>query len=630
MYNPITISPENGGQLVTRISPEKGGEAGYSVKTNWRRDVDDEVRREGWNDFDPKGEGSTFPGTGDVHFVHLVRNPDGRICVVVAEEDKLWRYAGLLDGAYWESGYAEDDGVEGDEYVQSVLDDWEIIGNGFHWAGDGTGLAHRWEAVNVNGYTIFNNGYDLPQVYRADWYYSKPMYEMREAGIAKVDTIAEFNGFLICGDISEIKSDVLVSILSGSDPYGPITDSSLYNRVRYRIIWSGFGEPSTWGLTLQGSIEGRIFTCDHKIRSLYAGREFLLVGAGIDGGSISAKVLTWQDVGSSTVVTFDTIASTDGDIYIQDNSAEAQFVGYADLQDDSSKILRILGLRDRLVVYKDTANMVGFYTGSADAPFEFQLSYTGRKTLYYRWSLAKVNDVHVYPGRDSFYTFDLTSREPVEVEAFERCQNLFYDNVSIGDSDFVFAGVNQLTKEVWFNVPDFGVLAYYYLRPSVSLIDQDFTAFGLIERPQLDIPTEATEIWWLLGGPGAVSLYGLYEGEESIYTRDGEEYDSIIESSPLDLDDQFNEKVMRAYTPILATDSEVTISLYWADSPRGTYTLIGTRSVGGDGDLVIPVHALGLYFKDKILATGESNVRLSNRTFEFDVIGSRSQPRLHR
>lgn len=145
--------------------------------------------------------------------------PNGEMAVIAGTPRNLYRYhasgtddyyaAGSMDGYYTPADYyvpdyflATDDPfyiAAGYYTAQNGL--WSVIGSGF----DENGA--RWEHVNINGWAIFNNGSDLPTTYRVEDDVVIPNYEMREAGVALVGNITEYNGILMCGDIAVLKPD---------------------------------------------------------------------------------------------------------------------------------------------------------------------------------------------------------------------------------------------------------------------------------------------------------------------------------------------------------------------------------------------------------------------------------------
>lgn len=210
-YIPVTVSVKQGGKLLTNMSSSEVGLANYVTKLTWRRiTVAEEARREGMDYFignQAKATGNQpFPNgvtEEEITLIHLGRRPNGQTAVIVGTQDKLWRFFANDTGEYIED---QDDYVAVD-YVADLTGDWILIGSGFSLDG------HRWEAVNLGGTTIFNNGVDLPQAYRLEWSEVQPLYELREAGIASVGTIAVHSSILLVGDVREMQEDTLETSL---------------------------------------------------------------------------------------------------------------------------------------------------------------------------------------------------------------------------------------------------------------------------------------------------------------------------------------------------------------------------------------------------------------------------------
>jgi len=200
LFKSVNYKPKDGGQLFTALSGELAGVTNYVEKQDWRRDLDVEVRREGHEYFNPgssSSAGEAFPGdTSAINLVHMTRRPNGDSALIVGTESALYRYTKLDDATYVESTY-----LSASDYFVNTNPNWIKIGSGFTNKANG---AKRWQAVNLNGYTVFNNGYDLPVVYRGEDHLAVPIYELREAGISTVGCIASYNGILMLGDITEI------------------------------------------------------------------------------------------------------------------------------------------------------------------------------------------------------------------------------------------------------------------------------------------------------------------------------------------------------------------------------------------------------------------------------------------
>ena len=149
-YKHITARPTDGGQLFTALSHEFAGPANYVQKLDWRRDLDQEVRREGYEYFSPSGtsdaSSNAFPSSSEINLIHMVRRPNGEVAIIVGTKTHLYRYQKSDDISYVPSDYIEAG------YFDTTPDSWITIGSGFSTNGN------RWQAVDLNGYTIFNNG----------------------------------------------------------------------------------------------------------------------------------------------------------------------------------------------------------------------------------------------------------------------------------------------------------------------------------------------------------------------------------------------------------------------------------------------------------------------------------------
>lgn len=199
-FKSALFKPKDGGQLFTAVSAESAGIANYVQKQDWRRELDVEVRREGHEYFNPAGASNSaeaFPAsTNAISLIHMARRPNGEVAIIVGTDTTLYRYKKLDTIAYVDSDYVS-------SYFDPSQDLWQTIGTAFTTRANG---AKRWQAVNLNGYVVLNNGIDLPVTYRVEDQEVQPIYELREAGVEKVGCIASYNGILVLGDITEIAS----------------------------------------------------------------------------------------------------------------------------------------------------------------------------------------------------------------------------------------------------------------------------------------------------------------------------------------------------------------------------------------------------------------------------------------
>jgi hypothetical protein len=190
------------------ISHENVGAANYTIKRNWRRKLDREIRSEGFAKFCPKLIGGIIPmpaTVDDITLSLMMRHPNGRTAIIVGTATTIWRYSGAEDPLYVAAGYADPD------YMDESAVAWRQIGSGFSQSGQ------RWEAELINGYLILNNGADLPMTYRLTDDTVEPIYELRELAIASVGCITQLNGILMCGDIRQIKDGKFEEIMSARE-----------------------------------------------------------------------------------------------------------------------------------------------------------------------------------------------------------------------------------------------------------------------------------------------------------------------------------------------------------------------------------------------------------------------------
>jgi hypothetical protein len=232
-YSPVFVTPAMGGRLMTGASSRITGLFNYTVKREFRRDLDRESRAEGHDYFWPNTTGSFASNPGDQPFpleggdsgpitlIHYAEREDGKTAVIVGTPTRLYRFFAMEGGDVYEASVGGGDPV----FVRTGPDspvfennpgEWITIGSGFNAS------AHRWEAKNINGWTIFNNGVDLPVSYHLNEMEVKPLYELREVGVARVGTIGKFSDILVTGDVSEIQTDEFEDLMrpSGVDPSG--------------------------------------------------------------------------------------------------------------------------------------------------------------------------------------------------------------------------------------------------------------------------------------------------------------------------------------------------------------------------------------------------------------------------
>lgn len=271
-YKNITIHPAQGGALVGTASDDVplsdarnflSASANYTEKLNFRREVDGELRREGWELFNVSGEHNALNTDEPIRGLHQFTGAKGVPIFIAIAGNKIYKLEAGQDRQFAidfttdqtgsglspnpVSEYATFDGQDAPEDIDYDPDYFDTNGNDFTWKeiyprdhasplahmdarqSDGTykdpfeGGAYRWEFVEIRNYLIINNGVDLPIVYHSDYGdRAYPLYGLRENGVVSVGTIASYQDRLFCGDLTRITAGQDEWFKNATDPYGPI------------------------------------------------------------------------------------------------------------------------------------------------------------------------------------------------------------------------------------------------------------------------------------------------------------------------------------------------------------------------------------------------------------------------
>ena len=309
-FKNITIHPSQGGQLVGSASDDiplsqaanfLTSSANYTQKVNFRRETDGELRREGWELFNPTGNDDALNTSTPIRGVYQFTGTDGTPTLVAISGNTLYRLSSgdrrfAIDSSDLLNPnplleYATVDGQDAPENIPYDPDYFSNDADDFTWSpiytfdshmdakeSDGTyktpleGGAYRWEFVEIRNHLIINNGVDLPIVYKNEWNYAVPIYSLRENGIVSVGTIAGFQDRLFCGDLTVLQVGIDDWFTHAVDPYGSIyaedgqPDSTLWSdgqvrsissqRFQYRMIYSAEGEPKLFNTGIIDSASG--------------------------------------------------------------------------------------------------------------------------------------------------------------------------------------------------------------------------------------------------------------------------------------------------------------------------------------------------------------------------------------
>lgn len=619
------------GSLCSDLSYDSISPKDWSRKDNWRRVLDCEVVREGWDYWRPNQSqpitNQKYTGvTGYVLAAEEIRNPAGNSAIVAVVDSTIRRFD-FATGA------------------------WVQIGSGFQTYASTGGAIRRWQIVQLNGAAVFNNGVDLPVYWRIGMASVLPIYELREKGVASVGRITEYSGFLMAADVTEVNAAYMTTLMNGASPYGlvpvPATNTS---RTQYRMVWSNASDALDWGATVNysGTSGSNAITLAWPMSSFFVGKTVTLIGGGPSGGNLVTTIAT---IAGTALTVADNLSTTVSGVPISASSALGSAVGYYDIQDDSSAITQIMPLQNRLIVYRERAIFVGTYTGQVDFPFQFDRVYQGSRTPKLPNTLVNVRgEYHLYAGADYFYQYKLGSLEPDLDPVLFRCGKLItqfpYSNLDI---EYQYAADNTITGEIWFNAVTSvfdpiltHTLCYDYVNATASSIPHPpmFTSMRSVKMPLTGDIGDSSNYIFIIGDRfGNITQYGLTSAAGSIVMmpRYGFSYGAQLDSGFLSFGDAFNEKDLRTYVPLIKQGSGAPLLITTAYSNRADKNFSsGTNAfpiaVGSTGLAVVPTWQRGIYHQVTLSvfvpSTNSNQLKIAGQIFEVDMVGTRSITRM--
>ena len=432
------------------------------------------------------------------------------------------------------------------------------------------------------------------------------------------------------------------------DTYAAYTEKQYINRIQYRMIWSMNDLPTRFNPVYRGSMElgGYTLKLDQPAKSFAIGDQVIVAGAGTAGGNLIANVVY---VAANQVLSLDEIATTAAhSVPVEKGDAAGSIVGYEDIQDDTSAIIRMLELDGTLIIYKDTALAFARYTGSTERPFAIQLKrIDSSRALFYRNTLVMINNVqHIYAGRNSFYSLKMVDGFPREIPELEVCKDKFFTKATLSNSKWIFAANNILSKEIFIGNFPYQVLCMDYLSTpmTISTSDMVISAAASVKRPIAGATVGELEDWFLMGTPkGVVLLYGLvylgsatFENAKQIFfRRDANPYSatkvaypSRLKSGLSNFGNSSAEKDIRSWVPILSSKSAQTsmvFTLFGTRNPIEAPSVLMTATVSPVENLC-PMFFRQNYFSDQIeVLTGIDNpLELVSRIMEISGVKSAS------
>jgi len=435
--------------------------------------------------------------------------------------------------------------------------------------------------------------------------------------------------------------------LENPDSYKAYTGNT--TRRQYRLAWSLPDYPEEWGVVLSGSITkgDDKLTLKWPAKSIKTGDSLTITGAGVNGGNLVATVQFISVAGAE--LTLDKTADTTvTSATVQPTTAIGSIIGFDDIQDDGSGILKMAELQGNLVVYRDTSIFLFQYTGNTTSPFNVtKLAIPSGKSLYYRHTLVNINGrEHVYAGRSGFYEFDLSSRIPRAIPAADAVSDKFFNTAKIEDTEKIFSVHNTPTQEVWVigTGTDDKCLCYDYKYDTFSTTNIPATAAASVKKPETELVNEESEDWFVFGDTnGVVFTYGKVDKElkwgddstvgKSIYYRRinsaKEKYDSILKFGLYNFGNALDEKDLRGYVLHLSSKTpgnpEVTVKIYGTRNEAEDTTLLGSQTLTeAEAKSLIACYFRQHLFQDEIQASGMIDVQFSGRTFDAASIDTES------
>ena len=284
----------------------------------------------------------------------------------------------------------------------------------------------------------------------------------------------------------------------------------------------------------------------------------------------------------------------------------SSIVGYNDMIDDGSAIIKAKTLRDSLVIYRETGAFVGRYTAVPEQPFVFRRVYQGDNVPYFRDTVSDLHgEAHIYAGRTRFFTFDGVD-EPKVFPVLDHARANFLARVG-SSATSAFSVNNPLTREIWFCTPTL-VLAYDYEQRTASEIDMGMTAAAAVVMPNtmetwfaVAVGGTSTDIWTM--APQRLQRYG------GTFMRNGSIAYGWLRTGLTALGDEAHEKAVMSIAPHLGTMQQVSstqasptvsVKLFTTSDPtlpsvQQASALVGTvQSRSG-----IPVFSQATYFAEE-------------------------------
>lgn len=575
------------GYSASRVSPEN-----YTRKVNMKWEEGKEVLIGG----NEKFSDLEFPA--DVTFIHTVERPNGDHCIVCGTATTLYRWSGIV---------------------------WWVIGTGFD------PNANRWRAVNKNGYTIFNNGSDLPCYYRVEfereptaYEFSEgvasvidqivnfggtpqgvvPLYELREQGIAYCQGMEIFNETLMFSNVTELTDEFRATWMNeAADPYSRIQDEhpEYLTTTDWRVIQSDY-DPTRWKLGVKATVLASApnqITAEFPLRSIAIGDtinfreteedgdavEVFVTEATVTAISENRKTYTFTPAADEDPIT------TDSTGFLTRTTWAQEVAGYTDARSDGSAINQIVRVSDRLIAIRSTGFSFAYADGST-IKWE-KKTYQGPYNVHYKNLWTVINDeILAYRSRDLWFGLSMVSKKPSPLNKLNMVRKL-YNFSSYAPKD-IFIFNHETSSQAWICTPD-RTLVFDYLEDKVFEVDEAYTAGANTYE------ADSSDRFLMLGKNRWVLRAERNKAGDYIYTRQGNPYQGILEWGLWG--EERREFVASSFIPILSSqsaDQPMQYSLFKLNFPNDTRTLFHVKTLT-ESDAIMGVHLKSPYVQEQVI-----------------------------
>lgn len=434
-----------------------------------------------------------------------------------------------------------------------------------------------------------------------------------------------------------------LGVVPGTDPYGVIASTlGITQYIPDEQAWSELGGPKNWAPLLTGYVAsaGTTIVLPFKPFNWTANKtRVAVIRGGADVGTLGGQTLypagvmvtafasfapATGGVSATIEVTTDTLLTYPRLVDMTRWSDVSTFVGKQRLG-NGQRIITMPELNGVQVIYHDNGIFLNRWTAQAKKPFALREKYRGKAVPMSREIVASVrNEYHLFASVEgSFIQFDSLTDPFVHIMC-ESARDIFFEG--LGPTDRVWAVDNPTLQMIMFCTPT-AVMCYRYRKetPGVSKMDAVVNAAVFARKPG------GSADWFVLGIANQVFQWGKVGDTIETWLRDdvAPAIPARLKSGLNSYRDQFHEKLVTSFTPILAStspDVELEVSLLGTHNPSATPVAFDDMPASVPdpaGNNFVPLYAQATYTQDVVTLVDERDVdfQISARLFEFSVVG---------